>query len=192
MLRRALAVVVLLVVLAAGWVGVRGALAVRHLDAAAAAVPDLQQQLADLDVAAAEGTARGIRRETSDARDLTSDPVWRLAGAFPFGGQNLRAVGTGAAVADDLATDGMPAAVDAVTAVTALRGGLGDGDIEGSADGAADLSSALTDLQRARDGARADLDALDRRYLVQPVDDALAELEASLTLADGLLAGGGT
>ena len=182
MLRRLLGVVVLMLVLAVAWVGVRWYVAVGHLDDAAARVPDLQEQLFAGDVPAAQGTSRSIARDTSRARDLTADPVWRLAGAFPWGGQNLRAVAAGAEVADDLAVDGLSPALDAATAVAELQQGFGDGDLSGSADAAGSLSRSLAVVEQARGVARADLAAVDRRYLLAPVRDALTELEASIEL----------
>lgn len=182
LLRRLLVAAVLVTALAVAWVGVRGYLAVGHLEDAAARVPHLQEQLLAGDVSAAQETARSFTDDTARARDLTSDPVWRVVAAFPWGGQNLRAVATGASVAGDLAEDGLPPALAAATAVAELQQGLGSGDLEDSAGAAGSLTQALAAVAGARDAARADLGSVDRRYLVQPVRDALAELEASIEL----------
>lgn len=190
-LRRLVGVVVLLVVLAAGWVAVRGYLAVGHLEDAAAGVPDFQEQLRAGDVEAARDTSRAMAAETSRARDLTSDPVWRALGAFPWGGQNLRAVAAGADVADDLAVDALPPALTAAGAVGELQQGLGDGDLGGSSGAADSLARSLGAVEQARDAARTDLDEVDRRYLVAPVRDALAELEASVELTGQVGSGAG-
>ena len=187
--RRALAVLALVVVLVLGWVGVRGYLAVQHLDEAAAEVADVQEQLVALEVTGAGEGIAAIRDDTSAARDLTSDPVWRFVARFPWGGQNLAVVGAGAAVGDDLARDALPSAVIAATAAAGLQDGLAASDLDASAEQATTLSDALVGLQQARDRARADLDALDRRYLAGPVRDTLAELEASLDLTEQIGAG---
>jgi len=188
-LRRLLAVVVVVAVLAVAWVGVRGYLAVRHLDDAAATWSQAQDELVALDVTAATESVQLIQDDTSAARDLTSDPVWNLVGRFPWGGQNLRATATGAAVGDDLARDALPAALVAATAVGGIEAGLRSGDLNASAEGATTLSEALVSLQSARDDARADLAAVDRRYLAPQVRTVLDDVEASLDRTDQIGAG---
>lgn len=184
MLRRLLAVVVLVAVLVVAWVGIRGYLAVRHLEEAAAGVSRVRDQLTALDVTDATESVQQVQDDTSAARDLISDPVWDLVARFPWGGQNLRATGTGAAVADDLARDALPAAVVAATAVGGLEASLGSGDLDASVEGATTLSEALVTLQQARDHARSDLDAIDRRYLVPAVRTTLEDVEATLDRTD--------
>lgn len=187
-LRRLLAVVVLVAVFALAWVGIRGYLAVRHLEDAAVAISRAEDELVALDISAATGSVQEIQDDTSAARGLTSDPVWRLVGRFPWGGQNLRAIGAAAALGDDLARDALPAAVVAATA-GGHEASLGSGDLDGSAEGATTLAEALVTLQGARDDARSDLDAVDRRYLVQPVRTALEDVEATLDRTDQIGAG---
>lgn len=153
-MRRLVLALLLIVVLAVGWVGVRGYLAKGHLDDAAGRLPTFEQRMGDLEVEAARTTLGQVQDDTSAARDLTSDPVWRLLGAFPRGGQNLEAVGTGTATIDDVVTGGL-----------------------------ADAGSGVERLDTSLTQAREDLAAIDRRYLIDQVDAAVTELESSLDVA---------
>ncbi|QSB24183.1 hypothetical protein [Curtobacterium sp. 24E2] len=67
---------VLLLILAVAWVGVRGALAKGHLERAVGDVDTLRSQLTGGDTAAAQKTAKHLEREAGAARSLTGDPIW--------------------------------------------------------------------------------------------------------------------
>lgn len=84
-------VVLVIVVAAVVWVGVRGLLARDALERAQSLVGDLQEQVL-ADPPGALQLVAEIRQETADARALTSDPVWRTAEATPVFGTNLTAV----------------------------------------------------------------------------------------------------
>lgn len=180
--RRLLLLVVLLLVVAVGWVGVRGYLAKGHLDDAAAQLPTFEQQMGDLEVEAARTTLAQVQSETSAARDLTSDPVWRLFGAFPLGGQNFAAVGTAIGTVDDVVTEGLTGLVDAGDGLAAFRDGLEVGELEGER--LSDAGEGVEQLDASLTQAREDLAAIDRRYLLTQVEDAVTELEDSLDIAE--------
>lgn len=176
----ALALVVLVIL--AAWVGVRAWQATSHLQDAADRLPVLQEQLVALDVDAARTTVGLLREDTSAAAALSGDPVTSAAAAFPFGGQNLAALQEGSTAGDALLRDGGPGLLAAAEAAKAFTGGLAEGDLDpGSLRDAAD---GLERLQAALERARAEVDAIDRRYLLDGVEAALAELEASLRLTD--------
>ena len=151
-MRRLLLALVLLVVAAVAWVGVRGYLARGHLEDAAGRLPTFEQQMGDLEIEAARTTLGQVRSDTSAARDLTSDPVWRLLGVFPWGGQNLEAVGTATAAVDDVVTDGLTGLVDAGEGFVAFRDGLGEGELDGS--GLTDAGAGVERLDASRSPAR--------------------------------------
>lgn len=180
-MKRLLALVALLLVAAVAWVGVRGYLARGHLDDAAGRLSTFEQELGDLDIDGARSTLAQVRSDTAAARGLTSDGVWRVVGTFPWGGQNLRAVGTGTATVDDLAGDALVALVDAGAGYVAVRDGLAAGRLD--AGGLLDAAAGVARLQASVTQAREDLHAIDRDYLLEPVEAALAELESSLDLA---------
>jgi hypothetical protein len=93
--------------LAAAWVGIRGALAVQHLAAAQSTAEELVTALRT-DNALDGGTARNLSQDTAAARDLTSDPIWGAAVALPWIGAQLDAVRAIAESADIAASEALP------------------------------------------------------------------------------------
>ncbi len=164
------------------WVGVRAWQATSHLQDAADRLPVLQEQLVGLDVDAARTTVERLRQDTSAATDLSGDPVTGAVAAFPLGGQNLAALRDGSTAVDAFVRDGGPGLLTAAAAADAFAGGLSGGDLDPGA--LRDAADGLEQLQTALERARAEVDAIDRRYLLDGVEAALAELEASLRLTD--------
>jgi len=116
---RTLLVLLVLLVVDAAWVGVRGVLARRHLTAARVSLTDARDALvAGHDAGAVLDRAR---HETAAARRLTGDPVWHLDGHLPVVGSTFQ---TAAVVAEQ--GERLAAALPAVSAgVEDLRrGGL--------------------------------------------------------------------
>jgi hypothetical protein len=83
--------VLVLLVAAVAWLGVRAVLAKQALERAQALVGQLKEQAVS-DPASALSLVSDIRRETADAKSLTSDPVWMTAELTPTLGSNLTAV----------------------------------------------------------------------------------------------------
>ncbi|QAY74708.1 DUF4012 domain-containing protein [Agromyces protaetiae] len=94
----------LIVIGAALWVGIRGLLAKDHLEQA---VP-LANATKDAIVAGDTTKAMDVSRELSDhareAAALTSDPLWRAAEGLPWAGPNLTSMRVVAASVDRIAT----------------------------------------------------------------------------------------
>lgn len=120
-----------LLVLAVGWVSARGLLAYRHLTSAKADLAAARTALLDRQLADADRLIRSAGRETSAARRLTSDPLWRAAAAVPFAGATLADARDLARGADDVARQVLPPAFDAARAIDpkALRAPDGTIDI---------------------------------------------------------------
>ena len=181
-MRRLILAIVLIAVAAVAWVGVRGYLARGHLEDAAAQLPTFEQQMGDLQIEEARATLSQVQSDTNAARDLTSDPVWNVLGAFPWGGQNLEAVGTATAAVDDVVTEGLAGLVDAGAGFVAFRDAVGEGELDSS--GLTEAAAGVDQLDASLTEARAELEAIDRRYLVSQVESALDELESSLNVAE--------
>lgn len=99
------------VVAMVAWVGVRGALARGHLEAARGELAALERQvLAGQAPAGARlrASVAHIRAQTRAARGLTSDPVWTLAGQVPAVGCPFAAAHALARAADDAAGQVLP------------------------------------------------------------------------------------
>lgn len=172
---------VLLLILAVAWVGVRGALAKGHLERAVGDVDALRSQLTGGDTAAAQKTAKHLEREAGAARSLTGDPIWGASQHVPFFGANLRAVRQVSVVVDDVARN-------AVSPVAAVIGGLGtdsfapkDGkvDLQPIVDAQPAVAKATTTLARAD----RDAEAIDTSDTLSPVTSAVAQLRNALSSA---------
>lgn len=154
------------------WVGVRAFLAQQHLSSAQAIAGDVQSTLTT-DPAAMATAAAGLADETAAARDLTSDPVWKLVEGVPWIGPQLSAVSTVAASIDTLVRSGLDPLLD-------VAAGL---DVSAFAprDGAIDLAPLIAMQQPAATAASAasqsasSLDDLDTAGLVGAVRQPLAE-----------------
>lgn len=96
-------VVVVLLVLAVGWVGIRGIGATTALSQAAHNVNEIRALVADDNVTDVSRLASRASAQAENARSLTSDPVWRAAELVPWIGTDLRAVRETAEIADEIA-----------------------------------------------------------------------------------------
>lgn len=178
---KVLGVLVLLLLAVAAWVGVRGYLAYGHAQDAADGLAVVQSAVAEGDVETARAELADVQSDTAATVRLTSDPVWRSVSAFPFGGQNLAAVSTAAAAADDVTSEGLPALVDAAEGLQEFGSSLQSGDLDPDA-----LQSTVDGVERldaSLSQAQADIQAIDRRYLLPQVDQALDELASSVDVA---------
>jgi hypothetical protein len=169
---------VLLLIVAVAWVGVRGLLAKRHLEQSVTLVTTLRLQITDGDTAAAQHTAEQFEDHASSARSLTSDPVWSAAQFTPFFGSNLRAVREVAVVVDDVATG-------AVRPITGVIGDLNQ-DALTPKDGRIDLQP-LVDAQpsvaratKTLAKASGEADAIDTSATLSPVTSAVNQLRNAL------------
>lgn len=165
---------VLLLILAVAWVGVRGLMAKRDLEQSVQLVGTLRSELVSGDSTAAQKTAEDLQDHAAAARSLTGDPVWSAFQVLPFVGSNLRAVRGVAVVVDDVATG----------AVKPVAGVIGDVNVKAFAprDGKVDLAplvKAQPAVQRATTTlAKADRDAtaIDTSDTLSPVTSAVNQL----------------
>lgn len=96
-----LAGALVLLLLGAIWVGVRGALAYGHLQHVQSGAGDVTADLAENPDAAAQALS-SLAADAHEAHALTSDPIWHAAAHLPWVGPQLAAFGTVAGSADDL------------------------------------------------------------------------------------------
>jgi len=174
-------VLLLVVVLVATWVGVRGWLAKGHLENAAALVPRLEQQ-------AREGHAspedlRTLQRETRKARDLTGDPVWGGATHLPWVGDDLSAVRAAARAVDTVATRAVPPLLRVADTLdpAALRPKNGRIQLAPLERAQVPLHQADQALRQARSTLAPYVgEGADAGSLLGPVEDAVARLGGQL------------
>jgi hypothetical protein len=179
--RRLLGLLVQLVVLALGWVAVRGYLAYGHAKDAVAGLSDVQQAVTTGDVETARTQLSDVQADTRAARRLTSDPIWNAVAAFPFGGQNLEAFSTAVRAADGVTHVGLPALLKAAEGLGDFTSGLESGDLD--ADALQRTADGVRTLDRSLARAREQVDGIDHRYLLPPVEQGVSELEQALDVA---------
>lgn len=175
---------ILVCTLTGGWLLGHTLPARSHLLTAANLMATLQQQLRTTNSAAVRATLAQLQRETHAARGQTNDPVWRLAGHAPWVGNNFAAVGTVAAVLDDLANRGLPELVDAMTQFSVASLLPHDGRLDLT--GLSRLTPALTIANEAFRAARDRVAGIPDRRLLDEIDDALAQLRTEITQATQL------
>ncbi|MDY0982315.1 DUF4012 domain-containing protein [Microbacterium sp. CFBP9023] len=180
-LRWTIGVIVTLIVLAIGWVGIRGIGAVNDLQQVSAASSKLKQAIGQGDLDTAAALSARIAHHAGSAHDLTSDPIWSGFGLLPWLGPNFSAVSDVAEIADDVASDALvpvlAAAEELDLASLGLSGGVVDltpfAQIEPPlAEASATLTSAET---RALD--------IDAGATIPPLADAVREMRSAVTQA---------
>lgn len=174
----AAAVLVLLVIGVAAWIGVRGALAKTELEQALPLATEVRARILDGDAAAAADVAGRLAERTATAAALTGDPVWRLAEVLPWIGDDLAAVRELGQVTDGLVADAIvPLAARADSIDPELFSPVeGRIPLQPIIDAQADVRRADTVLQ----SALARISAIDTGSLLPPVADAVDRLDGML------------
>lgn len=170
-----------LLVLAIGWVTVRGIGAVDDLQRVSASASQLKAAIGEGDLDRATTLSGRIAHHAESAHQLTSDPVWHAFGAVPWLGPNFSAVSDVAAIADDVASGALVPVLDAAGELDLASLGLSGGVIDLAPFAAIEppLADASTTLSAAEDRAlRIDADAT-----LPPLADAVREMRAAVTQA---------
>lgn len=174
----------LLALVAVGWLGIRGAIAFHHMNALKADAPSLMNDAA-VDPATAGDSLRRLTEHSAAARELTSDPVWRLAEGTPWIGPQLAAFRVVAASTDELLTQGVTPLVEATrqTPLETLKSQ--DGRLDMSV--LAPLSGTVESSAAVARSAAGAVSGIDRAPLVGRVDAAVEEADALFTRSAGAL-----
>lgn len=187
----------LLLVGAAFWVGMRGLAAADELGSAKTSASVLQGHLAARDTDAATASTRVLLGHTGRAAGLTGDPIWRAAEYVPFLGPNLVAVRQGAEVVDGMAADVAGPLVPVVGSIDAVVAGGAKVDlapVAAAAPAVAQARRAVAPLRAAVERidtagtlpfVREGIDDLDD--LVGSASDAVEALDRAATLLPGML-----
>ena len=161
------------------WVGIRAGLAERHLQDAQSIAASLGSDVLLNPLAAAEALTR-LRDDTSTARELTSDVVWRLGEGLPWVGPHLNAASTIARNVDEIV-----AALDPLAEKVGEVGASALAPVDGAYDTAAlDLiePSAAIAAARTEQAANA-LSSFDESALAPRVQSAM---DGATTLASSV------
>lgn len=174
-------VLLALLVIAVGWVAIRGIGAVNDLQKVAKGGSQLKAAIAAGDLDGAKPLARSIAHNAESAHGLTSDPVWQAFGALPWIGPNFRAVGDIAEIADDVASDALSPLLDVAADFNLASLGFTGGaiDLTPFAEIAAPLGSADSALSDAEQKTR----RIDADATLPPLADAIRTMRSSVTEA---------
>ncbi|MFK0241012.1 DUF4012 domain-containing protein [Microbacterium sp. NPDC090281] len=170
-----------LLLLAVGWVTIRGIGAVNDLQQVAKGASQLKGAIAAGDLDGGKPIARSIANNAASAHDLTSDPVWQAFGALPWIGPNFRAVSEIAEIADDVSSDALTPLLDVAADFDLASLGFAGGtiDLAPFAEVAEPLGTADTALSAAALQAR----RIDADATLPPLADAVSQLRSSVTEA---------
>ncbi|MEV8239984.1 DUF4012 domain-containing protein [Microbacterium testaceum] len=182
----ALATLILVTALCTIWIGARGALAYRHLERVQVGASDIASSLTDDPSQMTSSLAR-LAADAREARDLTSDPAWKLAEAVPWVGPQLNALRTVAASSDQLLGESLLPLSVAAKDVSIDSFKLVNGHIDTSALSslAAPASSAAVEATSAAQA----VDDINRRPLLGVVDSAVSRAGKLFSQAAGAIDG---
>lgn len=168
-------------VLAVGWVAVRGIGAVTELQQVARSASQLKSAIGDGDLDAAAAVAGSIERHARSAHELTSDPIWHGFGVLPWLGPNFTAVSEVAEIADSVASDALSPLVEVADSVDLASLGFEGGaiDLAPFAEIEAPLGVASTALSDAQRHAR----RIDAVGTLPPLAEAVGELRDAVDQA---------
>ncbi len=175
----------MLLLLALGWVGVRGIGAANELQAVSDNAEDLKAAVAARDLERAERVADRIEHHASVATELTSDPVWRGFEVVPWLGANFTAVREIAEIADSVASDALTPVLDAAGELELAGLGITGTSIDLTPFAAAQepLGAADETLSAALAQAR----AIDADATLPPLADAVGQVRDAVDEAATLV-----
>lgn len=178
--------VLLLLVAATAWVGLRALSARESLESAAETATTIPGLIRAGDNEGAVEAAQAFQEDANAAASATSDPIWRIAEFIPWLGSNFAAVRGMSEMAAEIASDAVTplAAAAADMDVSAL--GFTDGEIE-----VAPLAQASPTLERANAGLRRALERIVslQKPTIPLVADALERLTEVTHEASGIVDG---
>jgi hypothetical protein len=183
---RGLGAAVVLALAAAVWIAWTGLRARDELTSARSDITRLRAALVAGDQATADQVLADAQTHAANARDLTTDPVWRMAGWVPVLGRTPAAISQATSVVDEAAASVLPPLVDAADR-------LAPGQVmHGDSLDLSEVASALPSVQRARlalDPLTSQLDEIRLGGVPGPVASGVTSLNRQMNgLANDLTA----
>ena len=179
---RALAVLATLGIFAVAFVGVRGFLAVRHLQKADHIVSALQDELGSslssgVIAKGAFSVAADASGDTRAAASLTGDPVWRAVAHLPFVGKYFDSLRRVSKAADLIVSEAVQPALQAASLVIPVRAQIHDATVPTEP-----FTKALPFLETAADAALRAQAAVDgaRSTGIKSIDSTLQRFRSQL------------
>lgn len=175
----------MLLLVAIGWVTVRGIGATNELQAVQVNTAELKTAVAARDLDRAEIVADRITGHAAEAAELTSDAVWRGFEFVPFLGPNFSAVREIAEIAESVTADALTPVLDAAEGLD-----LADLGFAGTTIDLAPFADAVAPLGRADDTLSAALvqaRAIDAGATLPPLEDAVGQVRDAVDEAATLV-----
>ena len=170
-----------LLIIAIGWVTVRGIGAVNDLQQVAKGATQLKGAIASGDIDGAKPIAARIARHSAAAHDLTSDPVWQAFGVVPWLGPNFRAVGEIAEIADDVSSEALTPLLDVASDFDPATLGFSGGAIDLAPFAA--IAEPLDTADTALSDAELRVKRIDADATLPPLAEAIGEMRSAVTEA---------
>lgn len=170
--------VVVVLVLAGGWVTFRVYQAGTALSDAQSRMPHGVSGLDSAQLTAVRGSVPELQHELARARSASSDPVWRLAEHVPWAGQQLRAVRVVSAALDDVVVSVAPVLDDAENLLAVRSTLVGNGTVNLAP--LAQAAPALAHAAQVSSAADARVQALDTGRLVGRLADPVRTVQGLL------------
>lgn len=175
----AVGILLSILLLALGWVSVRGIGAVNELQKVADGATQLKTTISAGDLESATPIAARIAANAASARDLTSDPIWHAFGGIPWLGPNFRAVGEIAEIADNVSTEALTPLLEVAANFDLASLGFSGGaiDLAPFAEIAEPLGVANTALSTAQSEVR----QIDADATLPPLAEAIGQMRSAVT-----------
>lgn len=175
---------VVAVLAAAAWIGVRGWLAKAELEAAAESGEAVATAMLARDADTAGTEAVRFAAHASEAARLTGDPIWAMAQAIPWVGDDLAAASTMARELDHVSSDAVLPMVGILDDLdpNTLRDGSGRIDVKRIASVAPVIHGASTSIGTALDR----VSGIPGAGLFAPIASARERFVDALTRASGM------
>lgn len=174
-------IVLTLLIIAAGWVTVRGIGAVGDLQQVAEGASRLKASIADGDLDGAEPIAATIAHNAASAHELTSDPIWHAFGLVPWLGPNFRAVSEVAEIADDVSENALAPLLDVAAEFDLAGLGFSGGSIDLAP--FATIEKPLGAASASLTSAQLRAQRIDADATLPPLAEAVGELRTAVTEA---------
>lgn len=172
---------VTIVVLAIGWVIIRGAGAVSELQNVEHSASQLRTAIGKGDLERADRIAPRIAQHAATAHDLTSDPVWRGFEFVPWLGTNFTAVREVAEVANSIAADAVTPVLDVAADMDLASFGFTGSTIDLTQFAAVEAPLARAD--KALSAAELQAQQIDADATLPPLADAVRKMRDVVTEA---------
>lgn len=180
-IRWTISTIVTLLVLAIGWVVIRGVSAVSEMQNVANSASQMRTAIAEGELPRAELVAPRVAQHAASAHDLTSDPIWRGFEFIPWLGPNFTAMREVAEVADSIAADAVTPVLEIAGDIDLASFGFSGAtiDLAPLAEVEAPLATASATLSTAETQAQ----QIDADAALPPLADAVREMRDVVTEA---------